>query len=175
MFVWWNIPRWFARPKTVTHPLLAAAAGNRTRDHQVATPTPSPLDHRASHSSTGLSELSRSWECAVCGGVVQGYRVRRSYIASQAPLIDTTEDFWRMLWEHSSNIVVMLCTLRDHVTGRVSHSRTGSLGHWVNQCERVTWVMGQYPWPILTHDPWTDDQIHQISRTVSQQLLVLDV
>jgi len=51
---------------------------------------------------------------------MQGYRVRRSYIATQGPLADTTEDFWRMLWEHHSNIVVMLCSLRDNVTGRVS-------------------------------------------------------
>jgi len=51
--------------------------------------------------------------------VIQGYRARRSYIATQGPLADTTEDFWRMLWEHNSNIIVMLCTLRDIVTGRV--------------------------------------------------------
>jgi len=51
--------------------------------------------------------------------VVQGYRTQRSYIATQGPLVDTTEDFWRMLWEHNSNIIVMLCTLRDTVTGRV--------------------------------------------------------
>ena len=31
---------WFARSKTVNHPVLAAAAGNRTRDHPVASPTP---------------------------------------------------------------------------------------------------------------------------------------
>jgi len=30
---------WFARSKTVIHPVLAAAAGNGTRDHQVASPT----------------------------------------------------------------------------------------------------------------------------------------
>ena len=59
-------------------------------------------------------------DCCVICVVSQGYRVRRSYIATQAPLVDTTEDFWRMLWEHGSNIVVMLCSLKDHVTGRVS-------------------------------------------------------
>jgi len=54
--------------------------------------------------------------------VRQGYRVRRSYIATQGPLAETTDDLWRMLWEHCSNIVVMLSTLRDHVTGHVSDS-----------------------------------------------------
>ena len=39
-----EILRWFARPKTVTHRIvLDAAAGNPTRDHGVASPTPSPL------------------------------------------------------------------------------------------------------------------------------------
>jgi len=32
--------RWLARPKMVTHPVLAVAAENRTRDHRVASPTP---------------------------------------------------------------------------------------------------------------------------------------
>jgi len=70
-----------------------------------------------------LSVCVRVYVCvilSVCLSVTQGYRVRRSYIATQGPLADTTEDFWRMLWEHSSNIVVMLCALRDTVTGRVS-------------------------------------------------------
>ena len=37
-----EILRWFARPKMVSCPstVLAAAAGNRTRDHRVASPTP---------------------------------------------------------------------------------------------------------------------------------------
>jgi receptor-type tyrosine-protein phosphatase F len=39
---------------------------------------------------------------------IDGYRYRGAYIAAQAPLVDTCEDFWRMLWEHNSTIVVML-------------------------------------------------------------------
>ncbi|WAR22990.1 LAR-like protein [Mya arenaria] len=36
---------------------------------------------------------------------INGYRYRRAYVATQGPLADTTEDFWRMLWEHNSTII----------------------------------------------------------------------
>lgn len=49
---------------------------------------------------------------------VDGYRYRAAYIATQGPLVDTTEDLWRMLWEHNSTIVVMLTKLKE--MGRVS-------------------------------------------------------
>ncbi|XP_064626984.1 tyrosine-protein phosphatase Lar-like isoform X3 [Lineus longissimus] len=44
---------------------------------------------------------------------IDGYRYRTAYIATQGPLAETTEDFWRMLWEHNSTIVVMLTKLRE--------------------------------------------------------------
>ncbi|XP_032941041.1 receptor-type tyrosine-protein phosphatase delta isoform X39 [Catharus ustulatus] len=44
---------------------------------------------------------------------IDGYRQQQAYIATQGPLAETTEDFWRMLWEHNSTIVVMLTKLRE--------------------------------------------------------------
>nr|XP_009305384.1 protein tyrosine phosphatase, receptor type, D isoform X17 [Danio rerio] len=49
----------------------------------------------------------------VNGSFIDGYRQQRAYIATQGPLAETVEDFWRMLWEHNSTIVVMLTKLRE--------------------------------------------------------------
>lgn len=50
--------------------------------------------------------------------LIPSYRYRNAYIAAQGPLQETAEDFWRMLWEHNSTIVVMLTKLKE--MGRVS-------------------------------------------------------
>ncbi|XP_035268880.1 protein tyrosine phosphatase receptor type Fa isoform X7 [Anguilla anguilla] len=44
---------------------------------------------------------------------IDGYRQQKAYVATQGPLAETTEDFWRGLWEHNSTIVVMLTKLRE--------------------------------------------------------------
>ncbi|XP_005993866.1 receptor-type tyrosine-protein phosphatase S isoform X1 [Latimeria chalumnae] len=44
---------------------------------------------------------------------IDGYRQQKAYMATQGPLAETTEDFWRMLWENNSTIVVMLTKLRE--------------------------------------------------------------
>uniref|UniRef100_A0A8C1RVB2 protein-tyrosine-phosphatase n=1 Tax=Cyprinus carpio TaxID=7962 RepID=A0A8C1RVB2_CYPCA len=49
----------------------------------------------------------------VNGSFIDGYRQQRAYIGTQGPLAETVEDYWRMLWEHNSTIVVMLTKLRE--------------------------------------------------------------
>lgn len=40
---------------------------------------------------------------------LDGYQKKRAYIASQGPLPETEDDFWRMIWEQDSKIIVMVC------------------------------------------------------------------
>lgn len=55
----------------------------------------------------------------ISNNVFSENRQQKAYIATQGPLAETTEDFWRMLWENNSTIVVMLTKLRE--MGRVGH------------------------------------------------------
>ena len=44
---------------------------------------------------------------------MQGYAKKGAYIATQGPLPNTTEDFWRMVWEKEAHVIVMLTQLEE--------------------------------------------------------------
>lgn len=46
---------------------------------------------------------------------LQGYKGKsRSYIACQAPLPETVQDFWRMIWEQQCKVVIMLTACEEN-------------------------------------------------------------
>ena len=52
---------------------------------------------------------------------MQGYHRAKEFIATQGPLPDTEDDFWRMVWEKKSSTIIML-TKEKETDGKVSGS-----------------------------------------------------
>lgn len=44
---------------------------------------------------------------------IDGYNRQRAYVAAQGPLMETFDDFWRMMWEQMSSVIVMLTKLEE--------------------------------------------------------------
>ncbi|XP_033121780.1 uncharacterized protein LOC117120814 [Anneissia japonica] len=80
---------------------LPVGVGAKNRTAQVLP----PLDTRII--------LSSRMECNgyINANHVKGYQSSNvAYIATQAPLSNTCADFWHMVWEQQSRVIVMLCT-----------------------------------------------------------------
>lgn len=61
---------------------------------------------------------------------IDGYMMRRAFIATQAPVPDTIPDFWRMIWEQESSTIVMLS--KEQESGKVSSDQLSSF--FLSQC-----------------------------------------
>uniref|UniRef100_A0A3B4T3C4 protein-tyrosine-phosphatase n=1 Tax=Seriola dumerili TaxID=41447 RepID=A0A3B4T3C4_SERDU len=46
---------------------------------------------------------------------IRGYRgAQRAYIATQGPMVHTVGDFWDMVWQERSSIIVMVTRLKEN-------------------------------------------------------------
>ncbi|CAF1226377.1 unnamed protein product [Adineta ricciae] len=96
---------------------------------------------------------------------IDGYRFKNGYIATQGPLTETVDDFWRMVWEHNVTIIVMLTKLkemgREKCTQYWPTDRSARYGYFVVD------PVGAYNMPqyLLSEFKVTDSRDGQ-SRTV---------
>ncbi|XP_050402789.1 mucin-2 [Patella vulgata] len=60
-------------------------------------------------------KLSQATSDYINANFVTGYPDEsKAYIATQAPLANTKADFWRMIWEQQSRVIVMLTAMDEH-------------------------------------------------------------
>ncbi|XP_078393514.1 receptor-type tyrosine-protein phosphatase eta-like, partial [Cetorhinus maximus] len=63
------------------------------------------------HSRVVLKSRKHKDDGFINASYIDGYKTSKYYIATQGPLLHTIGDFWEMIWQENSTVIVMLTNL----------------------------------------------------------------
>ncbi|KAF3856935.1 hypothetical protein F7725_017658, partial [Dissostichus mawsoni] len=95
---------------------------------------------------------------------VDGFTKPKAYIAAQGPLKSTFEDFWRMVWEQNTGVIVMITNLVEKGRGG-----KGSGKAWA-QSERTVFQYHYTQWPDMGVPEYTLPILTFVRRSSAAQL-----
>uniref|UniRef100_A0A667XMC8 Receptor-type tyrosine-protein phosphatase C n=1 Tax=Myripristis murdjan TaxID=586833 RepID=A0A667XMC8_9TELE len=93
-----SIPRIFSRNSLKDAKKPCNAVKNRYVDIL-------PYDFNRVQLTTGNGEAGCDY---INASFIDGFKESKKYIAAQGPKVETVSDFWRMIWEQQSSIIVMV-------------------------------------------------------------------
>ncbi|XP_076009097.1 receptor-type tyrosine-protein phosphatase C isoform X2 [Genypterus blacodes] len=140
-----SIPRIFSRYSVKEAKKACNAPKNRYVDIL-------PYDHNRVQLTTGNGEAGCDY---INASFIDGYKESKKYIAAQGPKEETVSDFWRMIWEQQSSIIVM-------VTRCEEGNRVKCAQYWPSP-DRETEIYEEFVVKLNTEDHCPDYIIRHLS------------
>ncbi|XP_068563645.1 receptor-type tyrosine-protein phosphatase C isoform X2 [Cebidichthys violaceus] len=113
-----------------------------------------PYDYNRVQLTTGNGEAGCDY---INASFIDGYKESKKYIAAQGPKDETVSDFWRMVWEQQSSIIVM-------VTRCEEGNRVKCAQYWPSP-DRETEIFEEFIVKLNSEDHCPDYTIRHLSLT----------
>ncbi|XP_054646153.1 receptor-type tyrosine-protein phosphatase C isoform X2 [Dunckerocampus dactyliophorus] len=113
-----------------------------------------PYDYNRVQLSTGNGEAGCDY---INASFIDGYNESKKYIAAQGPKEETVCDFWRMIWEQQSSIIVM-------VTRCEEGNKVKCVQYWPS-ADRETEIYEEFVVQLTSEDHFPDYTIRNLSLT----------
>uniref|UniRef100_A0A4W6CRE5 Receptor-type tyrosine-protein phosphatase C n=1 Tax=Lates calcarifer TaxID=8187 RepID=A0A4W6CRE5_LATCA len=113
-----------------------------------------PYDYNRVQLTSGNGEAGCDY---INASFIDGYKEAKKYIAAQGPKDETVSDFWRMVWEQQSSIIVM-------VTRCEEGNRVKCAQYWPSP-ERETEIFEEFIVKLNSEDHCPDYTIRHLSLT----------
>ncbi|KAK5869676.1 hypothetical protein PBY51_024378 [Eleginops maclovinus] len=113
-----------------------------------------PYDYNRVQMTTGNGEAGCDY---INASFIDGYKESKKYIAAQGPKEETVSDFWRMVWEQQSSIIVM-------VTRCEEGNRVKCAQYWPSR-DREAEIFEEFIVKLNSEDHCPDYTIRHLSIT----------